>query len=38
LLKETLPNLSRLGIMWNPEVALNRSRQTSMAETARTLG
>jgi putative ABC transport system substrate-binding protein len=38
LLKEILPNLSRLGIIWNPDVALNRSRQTSMAETARTLG
>jgi putative tryptophan/tyrosine transport system substrate-binding protein len=38
LLKETLPNLSRLGILFNPDVALNRSRQTSMAETARTLG
>ncbi len=38
LLKETLPNLSRLGILWNPDVALNRSRQTSMTETARTLG
>jgi putative tryptophan/tyrosine transport system substrate-binding protein len=38
LLKETLPNLSRLGILWNPDVAFTRSRQTSMAETARTLG
>ena len=38
LLKETLPNLSRLGILFNPDVAANRSRQTSMAETARTLG
>jgi putative ABC transport system substrate-binding protein len=38
LLKETLPNLSRVGILWNPDVALNRSRQTSMAETARALG
>jgi putative tryptophan/tyrosine transport system substrate-binding protein len=38
LLKETLPNLSRLGILWNPDVAFNRSRQTSMTETARTLG
>ena len=38
LLKETLPNLSRLGILFNPDVAFNRSRQTSMAETARTLG
>ena len=38
LLKETLPNLSRLGILWNPDVAFVRSRQTSMAEIARTLG
>jgi putative ABC transport system substrate-binding protein len=38
LLKETLPNLSRLGILWNPDVAFIRTRQTSMAETARTLG
>ncbi len=38
LLKETLPNLSRLGILFNPDFAYNRSRQTSMAETARTLG
>jgi putative tryptophan/tyrosine transport system substrate-binding protein len=38
LLKEILPNLSRLGILFNPDVALNRSRQTSMTETARTLG
>jgi len=38
LLKETLPNLSRLGILWNPDVAFIRSRQTAMTETARTLG
>jgi putative ABC transport system substrate-binding protein len=38
LLKETLPNLLRLGIMFNPDVALNRSRQASIAETARALG
>ena len=38
LLKETLPNLSRLGIMFNPDVAHNRIRQTSMTETARALG
>jgi ABC-type uncharacterized transport system substrate-binding protein len=37
LLKETLPNLSRLGILFNPDVALARSRQTSMGETARAL-
>src|SRR6266576_3517634 len=38
LLKETLPNLSRVGILFNPDVAFTRSRQTSIAETARTLG
>jgi putative tryptophan/tyrosine transport system substrate-binding protein len=38
LLKETLPNLSRLGIMFNPDVALNRSRLTLMREPARALG
>jgi len=38
LMKEALPNLSRLGILWNPDVAFNRSRQTAMTETARTLG
>src|SRR5258708_3627544 len=38
LLKETLPNLARVGILWNPDVALNRSRQASMGETARALG
>src|SRR5258707_9999442 len=38
LLKETLPNLSRLGILWNPDVAFIRNRQTLMTETARTLG
>jgi putative ABC transport system substrate-binding protein len=38
LLKETVPNLPRLGILWNPDVAFVRNRQTSMTETARTLG
>ena len=38
LLKETLPNLSRLGILFNPDLAVNRSRLTSMAEPARVLG
>ena len=38
LLKEILPNLSRVGILFNPDVAFNWSRQTSMTETARTLG
>jgi putative ABC transport system substrate-binding protein len=38
LLKETLPNLSRLGILFNPDVAFIRNRQTAMTEAARTLG
>jgi len=39
LLKETLPNLSRVGFLFNPDGALNRSRQTSsMGESARALG
>jgi len=38
LLKETVPNLSRLGILWNPDVAFVRNRLTSMTETARSLG
>jgi ABC-type uncharacterized transport system substrate-binding protein len=38
LLKEALPNLLRLGIMFNPDVALNGRRQASLTETARTLG
>ena len=38
LLKEILPNLSRLGILWNPDVAILRGRQKLMTETARTLG
>ena len=29
LLKEMLPNLSRLGIMWNPDVEASRSRQAA---------
>jgi len=38
LLKETLPNLSRVGILFNPDVAATRSRLTSMMEIAPTLG
>jgi ABC-type uncharacterized transport system substrate-binding protein len=38
LLKETLPNLSRVGILWNPDFAPNRSRLTSMREAAQGLG
>jgi putative ABC transport system substrate-binding protein len=38
LLKEILPNLSRVSILWNPDVAPNRTRMTSMGETARAMG
>ena len=38
LLKEMLPNLSRLGVLWNPDVAFVRNCLTSMTETAGTLG
>jgi putative ABC transport system substrate-binding protein len=38
LLKETLPNLSRVGILWNPDFAPNRSWLTSMREAAQALG
>ena len=38
LLKETLPNLSRVGILWNPDVAPNHSRLTSITEAAPALG
>ena len=38
LLKETLPNLSRVGVLWNPDFAPNRNRLTSMKEAARPLG
>jgi ABC-type uncharacterized transport system substrate-binding protein len=38
LLKETLPNLSRVGILWNPGVAFNQARLTSMSEAAGALG
>jgi putative tryptophan/tyrosine transport system substrate-binding protein len=38
LLKETLPNLSRVGILWNPDSVFARTRLTSMREAARALG
>jgi putative ABC transport system substrate-binding protein len=38
LLKETLPNLSRVSILFNPDVAAIRSRLPSMMEIAPTLG
>src|SRR5437868_2760367 len=38
LLKEALPNLSRVGVLSNPDYAPNRSRLMSMREAARGLG
>jgi putative tryptophan/tyrosine transport system substrate-binding protein len=38
LMKEILPYLSRVGILFNPNVAVSRSRLASMGETARILG
>jgi putative ABC transport system substrate-binding protein len=38
LLKETLPNLSRVGILWNPDSVFARTRLTSMREAARAIG
>ena len=38
LMKEILPHLSRVGVLFNPNVAVSRSRQASMGETARVVG
>jgi putative ABC transport system substrate-binding protein len=38
LLKETLPNLSRVGILWNPDFAPNLERLKSTRDAARPLG
>jgi putative tryptophan/tyrosine transport system substrate-binding protein len=38
LLKEMLPNLSRVGILFNPDVAATRDRLTTILEIAPTLG
>jgi putative ABC transport system substrate-binding protein len=38
LLKETLPDLKRVGVLWYPGFAANRDRLTSMTEAAHTLG
>src|SRR5258705_850884 len=38
LLKETLPNLSRVGILFNPDFEPNRSRLASIREAAQMLG
>ncbi len=38
LLKETLPNLARVGVLWNPDFAPNLSRLKSTREAAQALG
>jgi putative tryptophan/tyrosine transport system substrate-binding protein len=38
LLKEALPNLLRIGVLWNPDYAPNRTRLMSMREAAGRLG
>jgi putative ABC transport system substrate-binding protein len=38
LLTETLPSLKRVGILWNPDFAPNRSRLTSTREASQALG
>jgi putative ABC transport system substrate-binding protein len=38
LLKEVVPNLSRVGVLFNPDVAATRTRLTAMMEIAPTLG
>jgi ABC-type uncharacterized transport system substrate-binding protein len=38
LLTEILPNLSRVGILWNPDFAPNQGRLTSMREATQALG
>jgi ABC-type uncharacterized transport system substrate-binding protein len=38
LLKEALPNLSRVGVLWNPDFAPNQERLTTVREAASALG
>jgi putative tryptophan/tyrosine transport system substrate-binding protein len=38
LLKETFPNLSRVGVLWNPDFVPNQSRLTSMGKAIESLG
>jgi putative ABC transport system substrate-binding protein len=38
LVKDALPNLSRVGILWNPDFAPNPARLSSMREAALALG
>ncbi|WP_314950057.1 ABC transporter substrate-binding protein [Bradyrhizobium cosmicum] len=37
-LKDTLPNLSRVGILWNPDFTPNQDQLTSLREAAQALG
>jgi putative ABC transport system substrate-binding protein len=37
-LKDTLPNLSRVGILWNPDFVPNQDRLTSVREATQALG
>ena len=37
-LKETVPNLSRVGVLWNPDFAANLERLKSTRETSQALG
>jgi putative tryptophan/tyrosine transport system substrate-binding protein len=38
LLKEAIPNLSRVGLLFNPDFAGNQRRQASITETTKALG
>jgi putative ABC transport system substrate-binding protein len=38
LLKDAVPNLSRIGLLWNPDVAANLARLKSTRESASALG
>src|SRR6267142_726917 len=38
LIKETLPNLTRVGILWNPDGAINPARLESMRDVTQPLG
>jgi putative ABC transport system substrate-binding protein len=38
LLKDTLPNLSRVAVLWNPDFATNLGRLKAMREAAQALG
>ena len=37
-LKDTLPDLSRVGVLWNPDFAPNQDRLTSVREATQALG